>query len=584
MYRERLEAVRRQMDKMGVDVMLVRSADRYLNEYVPSDESARIWITGFTGSMGEAVITKEKAFLAVDGRYWIQAESQTDPELWEIVKVQLGTYLDGAVAEILKKLVIASVGKKLRIGFEPDRITPNQLEVIQKAVGPGPVWKPMFPSPVEQARGVERPPPREGRIRLVDEKKLGRTVSEKLSELGKKLEELGVDALLVQKLDEIAYLSNLRGDELPYQATFKSIALATPENLFIGIDPAKVESAVRVARDKILFVPEAEFWTLMGKKSKRRRIAYDPSNNTEQGRLAIEKTGAEAVSVSTPIAPMKAKKNKAELAAMMSAFSRADGVVTAAIDWLCDQVAAKKKRVTEYDFAQQVSQLFTEAGATGLSFKIISAAGKNGAIIHYSDPSESRTIKKGELMLLDTGAYFYEGYATDLTRTFLVDGATGKPDAKTKYYYTLVLKAAVAGMRAVLPEGASGTALDAIVRAPLWAEGLNYNHGTGHGVGINVHEFPPRISPIGGSPLEEGYVFSIEPGVYLPSFGGIRIENLCTVEKAPKMPGFIRIKPLTFAPLDKRLIDAKMLSAEEKAWLADYEKQAKKPAKKSKAA
>jgi Xaa-Pro aminopeptidase len=409
-------------------------------------------------------------------------------------------------------------------------------------------------------------------------------VSEKLGELGKKLEELGVDALLVQKLDEIAYLSNLRGDELPYQATFKSIALATPENLFIGIDPAKVESAVRVARDKILFVPEAEFWTLMGKKSKRRRIAYDPSNNTEQGRLAIEKTGAEAVAVSTPIAPMKAKKNKAELAAMMSAFARADAVVTAASEWLCDQVAAKKKRVTEYDFAQKVSALFTEAGATGLSFKIISAAGKNGAIIHYSDPSESRTIKKGELMLLDTGAYFYEGYATDLTRTFLVDGPSAKPDAKTKYYYTLVLKAAVAGMRAVLPEGASGTALDAIVRAPLWAEGLNYNHGTGHGVGINVHEFPPRISPIGGSPLEEGYVFSIEPGVYLPAFGGIRIENLCTVEKAPKMPGFIRIKPLTFAPLDKRLIDAKMLSAEEKAWLAEYEKQSKKPAKKSKAA
>src|SRR5687768_16624540 len=145
MYRERLEAVRRQMEKMGVDVMLVRSADRYLNEYVPSDESARIWITGFTGSMGEAVITKEKAFLAVDGRYWIQAEAQTDPELWEIAKVQLGRYLDAAVADIVKKLVAAAAGRKLRIGFEPDRITPSQLEVIQKAVGEGPAWKPMFP-------------------------------------------------------------------------------------------------------------------------------------------------------------------------------------------------------------------------------------------------------------------------------------------------------------------------------------------------------------------------------------------------------------------------------------------------------
>jgi Xaa-Pro aminopeptidase len=581
MNRERLSQVRKQMERMGVDVMLVRSADRYLNEYVPSDESARIWISGFTGSMGEALITKDQAFLAVDGRYWLQAENETDPELWKIVKVQLGTGLDAAIAEEVKKLVAAAGAKKLRVGFEPDRITPNQLEAIKKAVGEGPAWKPLFPSPVEQARGADRPAPREGRIRLIDEKKVGRSVTEKLAELGKKLDELQVDALLVQKLDEIAYLSNLRGDELPYQATFKSIALATKENLFIGIDPAKVESAIRVARDKILFVPEAEFWTLMGKKSKRRRIAYDPGNNTEQGRLAIEKTGAEAIAVGTPIAPMKAKKNKAEMAAMIAAFARADAVVTAASDWLCEQVAAKKARVTEYDFAQKVSQLFTEAGATGLSFKIISAAGKNGAIIHYSDPSQSRTIKKGELMLLDTGAYFYEGYATDLTRTFLVDGAAAKPDAKAKYYYTLVLKAAIAGMRAVLPEGASGAALDAMVRAPLWAEGLNYNHGTGHGVGINVHEFPPRISPMGASQLEEGHVFSIEPGVYLPAFGGIRIENLCTVEKAPKMPGFIRVRPLTFAPLDKRLIESKMLSAEEKAWLAEYEKQSKQKKKRA---
>jgi Xaa-Pro aminopeptidase len=255
--------------------------------------------------------------------------------------------------------------------------------------------------------------------------------------------------------------------------------------------------------------------------------------------------------------------------------------VSLASDWLCEQVAGKKKKVTEYDFAQKVSELFTEAGATGLSFKVISAAGKNGAIIHYGDPSQSRTIKKGELMLLDTGAYFYEGYATDLTRTFLVDGPAGKADAKTKYYYTLVLKAAIAGMRAVLPEGANGAALDAIVRAPLWAEGLNYNHGTGHGVGINVHEFPPRISPMGASQLEEGYVFSIEPGIYLPQFGGVRIENLCTVEKAPKMPGFIRIRPLTFAPLDKRLIEAKMLSADEKAWLTEYEKQSKQKKKRA---
>lgn len=570
--RERLTAVRRHMDRMGVDVMLVRSADRFLNEYVPIDESARVWISGFTGSMGEVVLTKDRAYLVVDGRYWIQAEKETDPECWEVVKVSLGTGIDAAVADVVRGLIPKTGTKKLRVGFEPERITPNQLALLQRTVGGGVTWKPLFPSPVEVARSHDRPPPREGRIRLVDEKKVGRTVAQKLDELGKRLAELGVDAILVQKLDEIAYLSNLRGDELPFQATFKAIALATPENLFIGIDPAKVESAVRVARDQILFVPEAEFWTLMGKKAKRKRIAYDPGNNTEQGRLAIEKTGADAIAVSSPISPMKAKKNKAELNAMQEAFRRADAVVSKAAAWLCDEVAKKKKKVTEYDFSVKVEELFREAGAVGLSFKIISAAGKNGAIIHYSDPSKSRVIKKGELMLLDTGAYFAEGYATDLTRTFLVDTPAGKPKAEQKRYYTLVLKAAMAGMRAVVPSGTSGGALDAIVRAPLWAEGLNYNHGTGHGVGINVHEFPPRVSPGVSTPLEEGQVFSIEPGIYLPAFGGIRIENLCTVEKAPKMNGFIRVKPLTFAPLDKRLIDTKLLTPDEKRWLADYDK------------
>jgi Xaa-Pro aminopeptidase len=194
-------------------------------------------------------------------------------------------------------------------------------------------------------------------------------------------------------------------------------------------------------------------------------------------------------------------------------------------------------------------------------------------------------LKRGELMLLDTGAYFAEGYATDLTRTFLLDDGRAKGNAEQRRLYTLVLKAAVAGMRAAFPRGTTGAALDAIVRAPLWAAGLNYNHGTGHGVGINVHEFPPRVAPGANASLEEGHVFSIEPGVYLPKFGGIRIENLCTVEAAPKMDGFLRVKPLTFSPLDKRLIDTRLLVPDEKAWLAEYARGAKratKPKSKSK--
>lgn len=569
--KDRLDAVRRQMTKMGVDAVVVRSADRFLNEYVPTDESARVWVTGFTGSMGEAVITMDEAYLAVDGRYWIQAEKETDPDLWTVVKVQMGTGLDQAVADTVLKVVEAAKPAKLKIGFEPERITLDTLERLEASVGKGVTWKPLFPSPVEQARGADRPAPREAGIRLVDEKKVGATVRDKLDALGERLAARGAESILVQKLDDIAYLSNLRGTELPYQATFKSLALATKETLFIGIDPSKVPSSVRVARDDVLFVPEAELWTLVGKKAKRKTVLLDPSQNTEQARRQLSSSGAEIVLAPTPIAAMKAKKNPAELASMQAAFRRADTVVAEAIAWANQEVAAGGK-VTEKGFADKVEERFFAHGAVGLSFKIISAAGKNGAIIHYSDPSPRRKLKAGELMLLDTGGYFAEGYATDLTRTFLVGGPKQAATAEQKRIYTLVLKAAIAGMTAIVPEGTRGGALDALVRAPLWREGLDFNHGTGHGVGINVHEFPPSVRPGATTVLEPGHVFSIEPGLYLPKFGGVRIENLCTVEPAKGMKGFLRVVPLTFSPLDKRLIDAKMLDVAEKAFLKEFAK------------
>ena len=248
--KDRLDRVRRQMAKMGVDVMVVRSADRYLNEYVPTDESARVWITGFTGSMGEVLITADAAYLAVDGRYWVQADKEVDTSAWTVLKVPMGTGVDQALATQLASLAREGSQKKIKVGFEPERITPNVLDRLKAAAGGGFTWKPLFPSPVEQARGAERPPARDAGIRVVDEARVGATVGDKLTRLADEVEALGGDALLVQKLDQIAYLANLRGTELPYQATFKCIALATRETLFVGIDPARVPNGIRVARDR----------------------------------------------------------------------------------------------------------------------------------------------------------------------------------------------------------------------------------------------------------------------------------------------------------------------------------------------
>ncbi len=561
---DRLDRVRARMSSMGVDACLVRSTDRFLNEYVPVAESARVWLTGYTGSTGEALVTADRAWLAVDGRYWLQAESELDLDRWEVVKVPLGEALDDALAQVLSGLVGGA--KRLRVGFEPDRMTSVTLARFEAAV-PDAAFKPLFPSPVEAARGSERPAPREPGIRAVEEALLGRSVKEKLADVAALLEDAGAEALLVQRLDEIMWLANLRGSELPFQATFRCLALATPERLFLGLDPSRVPGSVRRVRQDILFVPEAELWTLVGKKAKRKRVALDPAHTTLQARTMLEKAGTEIVERDAPLAPLRAKKNEAELGAMKRAFAAADRVVSGAIDWLNGQVSAGH-HVTEAGFVDEVTRRFLDAGAVGLSFRVIAAAGQHGAFIHYGDPDPARPLVPGELMLLDTGAYFEEGYATDLTRTFLLGGPKQVPTDEQRRIYTLVLEAAVAGMTAVIPESATGAQLDALVRAPLWAEGLDYAHGTGHGVGINVHEAPPRIAPNSATRLEPGHVFSIEPGYYHPDFGGVRIENLCTVEAGP--PGFLKVVPMTFCPLDARLIDPARLSAKAKAFLKTF--------------
>jgi Xaa-Pro aminopeptidase len=305
-------------------------------------------------------------------------------------------------------------------------------------------------------------------------------------------------------------------------------------------------------------------------------VLIDPAGTTAAVRARLQRINGgdgggcfELVEGPSPVLAMKAKKNPRELAAMVESFRRADQVVAEATAWLNGKVS-KGRPVNEAEFAAKVESLFREAGARSLSFRVIAAAGSNGAVIHYSHPDPTRRIKKGELVLLDTGAYFEPGYATDLTRTFLAGGGAATATPKQKLIYTLVLKASIRGLKARFPEGTTGVQLDAIVRAPIWEAGYEYLHGTGHGVGVLVHEFPPRVSNRSTSRLEPGQVFSIEPGIYLAGWGGVRIENLATVIEDPRAPGFLKVKALTFSALDRRLIDAKRLTLDEKQWLRQY--------------
>ena len=549
---ERVHQVRDLMRAEHLDGILVRSTDRYLNEYVPKDESTRLWLTGFTGSMGDALIGLERAWVCVDGRYYLQADQETEGTPIDVERVPLGTAVRTRLFEMAREL-------GGRLGYEPDRFTASELDELRGLLeGSGVELVPTRPSLIERARGAIDEPV--APVRAVAPAATGGSVADKLAQTRPALEAAGVHAFVVQRLDELAWLTNLRGDEMPFQATYRGLGLLFPQRLVVATQADRLPAD---REDFEVVAPDA--WEPL--LPARGRVGYDPHGTTAHVVDAIRAAGGEPVPMTSPIEPLKAIKNAAELDAMRRAFDRADGVVEAAVAFVQERLA-RGEPTTEQHLADEVLRLFKASGAVGLSFRVIAAFGENGAHIHYAKPDPERLLEPGQLVLLDTGGLYHEGYATDLTRTWLA-GRDAVPTAEQKRLWTLVLASAIDGMRARLPVGSRGEQLDAITRAPLWAEGLNYNHGTGHGVGINVHEAPPRVSTHGKPPMQPGQVFSIEPGLYRPGWGGIRIENLCTVEAGPT-EGFLQVVPLTFAGLDERLIERDLLTPAQQTWLDDY--------------
>ncbi len=565
---KRVGLIRERLREKRLDGVIVRGTDRFLSEYVPEDESLRVWLSGFTGSTGDLLITLNEAFLFVDGRYYLQAEQEIDPDLFQAVKVPLGTSLEKSLIQKLQELFPSG---NRRIGFSPEQFSVDTFNRFKKGTETLSLeWIPLSPSPAEEARGPIKE--KTGKLRKIDPSLTGLTTEQKLFQLRDFMSFHQITLWVIQALDEIAYLTNLRGEEIPYQATFKSLALVTPDHCYIALPkPRRMET---VDEKALTFVDMEKWEEILSGFNKNESAGLDPSTGTEAVRLKLTSLGIPYRFLPSPIGKMKASKTPEELRHMIHSFQRADQDVHKAKNWLCKKITSGEP-VTEALFSEKVAKLFKQSGAFSLSFHIISAAGRNGAIIHYSKPDPNRVILKGELMLLDTGAYYEGGYATDLTRTFLVGDPKQRGTEEQKRIFTLVLKGAIAGMSAVFPKGTSGVSLDTFVRAPLWEAGYNYNHGTGHGVGINVHESPPRISTQ-GDPLEKGQIFSIEPGIYIPEFGGVRIENLCTVIDHPKFPDWLMVAPLTFSPFDERLIETSLLTSEEKKWLKWYKGQFKR--------
>ena len=560
--RGRTAQVRRELEQAGLDGCVVVGADRFLNEYVPREDSIRTWLTGFDGSTGDAFLPRaaaERGVVAVDGRYELQVEEQLAGTDFSPRHVPLGESVWAALCAEVASWARAQPSRP-RIGFPPHRCDERSLATLREAVGDRAELVPCEPDPIERARGPI--PEVEGVLRGVDSARGGGSLADKLAKVAPALEAAGVEAFLVQRLDVLAWLSGLRAAELPYQATFRGLGLIQAGGLALALPGGSERLPPEARSGSLQVVADLNISLRTGL-----RVGYERAATTVSQLDALRAAGAEPVPIPCPLSALMAAKTAGELSAMREAFAHADRVMEAAIAFVTEAVDAGRP-VSEAQLAAEVERLFFAAGATGLSFKVIAAAGANGAQIHYSTPNPERLIQPGELVLLDTGGYFAEGYATDLTRTWVA--GSGPASAVQRERYTRVLKGAIAGMSARLPLGVNGGQLDALVRGPIWAGGYDYRHGTGHGVGVNVHEAPPRIGTRGGTPISPGQVFSIEPGIYVPGWGGIRIENLCTLLPSETAPGFLDAVPLTFARLDERLIDAELLTPSEEAWLAGY--------------
>ncbi|KAA8893971.1 putative Xaa-Pro aminopeptidase P [Sphaerosporella brunnea] len=579
---DRLAALRRLMGREKVDVYVIPSEDSHSSEYICEADARRAWLTGFTGSAGCAVVTHEKAVLATDGRYFNQAEHQLDSN-WELLKQgmpDVPTWQEWAAQH--------SEGGKT-VGVDATLITAQQaksLETrIKKKGGAGLLG--MSKNLVDEI-WTDRPARPNNPVMVLNIEYAGQPFQEKIEAVRKGLEKKKSPGFVVSMLDEIAWLYNLRGSDIPYNPVFFAYAFITPTSATLYIDSKKLpEAALEHLGDEVKIKPyEAVFTDLTTVSTKLRDGALVSGDAMAKKWLLSNKAswalskalgGDEYVEVvRSPIEEAKAVKNETERSGMRNCHIRDGVALIKYFSWLEEEL----KKGTELDEVQAADKLeeFRKVGEhfKGLSFDTISSTGPNAAVIHYKpEPGSCSKIDPKAVYLCDSGAQYLDG-TTDTTRTLHF----GEPTEMEKKAYTLVLKGMVALDRVVFPKGTSGFALDVLARQFLWSEGLDYRHGTGHGVGsfLNVHEGPIGIGTrlqYSEVPLAPGMVISDEPGYYEDGNFGIRIENVIMVKEAKTNHQFgdkpyYGFEHVTMVPMCKKLTDENLLTPAEKKWLNDY--------------
>lgn len=555
----RLAALRADLAQEGLSGFLVPRADAHQGEYVAARDERLAWLTGFTGSAGFCAVLPDIAGVFIDGRYRVQVKDQV--ALADFTPV---AWPETALEDWLKQhLPQGGV-----VGFDPWLHTTQEIDRLEAALTPAQITLRPVANPIDRI-WTDQPDSPDAPATAYPAEIAGKTSGEKRAEIAGVLAKAGQAAVVLTLPDSICWLLNIRGGDLPHLPVVQAFAILDSRgHVTLFSDPEKFTA---LGPDPDITLRhwddfEAALSALSGP------IRVDPATAPHRVRMVLNAAGAEIVAGQDPCILPKARKTAAEIRATTSAHIRDGAAFVRFLHWFDEE--APKGHLTEIDCVRQLEQIRAETGVLkDISFDTISAAGPHAALPHYrvSDASNA-TITPGQIYLVDSGAQYEDG-TTDITRTI----AVGDVGEEERTAFTQVLRGMIAVSRARFPKGISGRDLDSLARMPLWQAGRDFDHGTGHGVGVylSVHEGPQRISRVSTLPLQPGMILSNEPGYYREGAFGIRIENLIVVTDAAALPGaddrdMLEFTTITWAPIDRRLIDAEALNPDEIAWVDAY--------------
>ena len=576
-HRLRIDQLRDELQRLGVHALLVPSADPHLSEYLPERWQTRQWLSGFTGSMGTLVVTVDKAAVFADSRYWVQAEAELAGSGIELVKIPTGAsalHIDWLAAQVPAGRTVAVDGQVL--GLAAAHALKTALDragvLLRTDLDPvDAVWpeRPgLPPQPVYEHQAPHAPLPR----------------AAKLAQVREAMARHGATHHFISTVDDIAWITNLRGSDVSYNPVFLAHLLIDAQRATLFVAEGKVDAALaaRLAADGVALAPYARAGAALAALSAAHTLLLDPKRVTFGLREHVP-NGIRVVEAINPSTLFKSRKTSEEAVHIREAMRQDGAAMCEFYAWFEAAVERQRAgepralRLTELTVDEHLSAARARRpGFVGLSFPVIAGFNANGAMPHYrASPDSFAAIEGDGLLLIDSGGQ-YLGGTTDITRVWPI----GTPTAAMKRDYTLVLKGTMNLSRTRFPRGTLSPMLDALARAPMWQEGLEFGHGTGHGVGyfLNVHEGPQSISkaiPDATMAMEPGMITSVEPGVYRPGQWGVRIENLVMNVPAQTPEGstfaeMLEFETLTLCPIDTRCIDRSLLREDEVAWLNAY--------------